>query len=72
MVLDYKLISDNVFAKLRRNQTLHLVTVLPGTVDFYVFNSETIPRLLAVSFGSSYVIYDLYLSYFTRLGGRML
>ena len=56
MVLDYKLISDNVFAKLRRNQTLHLVTVLPGTVDFsYVFNSETIPRLLAVSFGSSYV-----------------
>ena len=44
------------FAKLRRNQTLHLVTVLPGTVDFfYVFNSETIPRLLAVSFGLSYV-----------------
>ena len=26
MVLDYKLISDNVFAKLRRNQTLHLAT----------------------------------------------
>ena len=49
-----------------------LATDLPGTVDYYVFNSETIPRLLVVSFGSSYVIYDLYLSYFTRLGVRML
>ena len=32
-----------------------LATDLPGTVDYYVFNSETIPRLLAVSFGLSYV-----------------
>ena len=50
-----------------------LATDLPGTVDYYVFNSETIPRLLTVSFGSSYVnIYDLYLSYNSRLGESML
>ena len=49
-----------------------LETDLPGTVDYYVFNSETIPRLMTVSLGLSYVIYDLYLSYFTRLGERML
>ena len=49
-----------------------LATDLPGTVDYYVFNSETIPRLLTVSFGSSYVNYDLYLSYNSRLGERML
>ena len=31
--------------------------ILPGTVDFInVFNSETIPKLLAVSFGTSYLI----------------
>ena len=33
-----------------------LLINLPGTVDFFnVFNSETISKLLAVSFGSSYL-----------------
>ena len=46
-----------------------LATDLPGTVDYNVFNSETILRLSTVSFGMSY---DLYLSYNYRLGERML
>ena len=46
-----------------------LATDLPGTVDYNVFNSETILRLSTVSFCKSN---DLYLSYNYRLGERML
>ena len=46
-----------------------LATDLPGTVDYNVFNSETILKLSTVSFCKSN---DLYLSYNYRLGERML
>ena len=46
-----------------------LATDLPGTVDYYVFNSEIILKLSTVSFCKSN---DLYLSYNYRLGERML
>ena len=46
-----------------------LATDLLGTVDYNVFNSETILKLSTVSFCKSN---DLYLSYNYRLGERML
>ena len=39
-IFNYKLNKRQCFAKLRRNQTLHLVTVLPGTVDFSMFSTR--------------------------------
>ena len=75
------IISDSVFTKsltsdnvlpVWRNQTLHIVTVLPGTDYFLCFQLGNAPGCWLFLLAHYIWIYDLYLSYYTRLGWRML
>ena len=58
-----------MWCQAEKEQDTTLATYLPGTVDYNVFNSETILKLSTVSFCKSN---DLYLSYNYRLGERIL
>ena len=62
-----------MFCQFWRNQTLQLVTVLPGTVNFSLFSTRKhFPGCWLFLLARCIWIYDLYLSYYTRLGWRML
>ena len=62
-----------MFCQFWRNQTLQLVTVLPGTDYFSLFSTRKhFPGCWLFLLARCIWIYDLYLSYFTRLGWRRL
>ena len=73
------IISDSVFTKsltsdnvlpVWRNQTLHIVTVLPGTDYFFCFQLGNTPSCWLFLLARCIWTHDLYLSYITRLGWR--
>ena len=62
-----------MFCQFWMNQTLQLVTDLPGTINFSLFSTRKhFPGCWLFLLARRIWIYDLYLSYYTRLGWRRL